>query len=289
MAESQPLHPAYRLSGLARPVDPTYSTNMAMAVLAVVGIVVAAIYAFVGGANPGAALLTGLNVGLIVFFSWALTRELSPDDNPAAFVAVALALAVWPRVGAQSILLLAAALLAARLVNRSTGKAAELGDTALATVGFAALAWWVSWTVGVVGAVALSLDAVLARPGDQPARRRHLGCAVGLALVTAARVIVGVEAPKLPAHLPVFASIAGLCALAVLLYPRPSSVGDVDRRPLSRARVRGGLAMGLLAAALVSLDGGIELERAAALWACVLAVPLGLPIVALRRRSSNKR
>jgi hypothetical protein len=278
------LHPAYRLSGVARPVDPSYPTNKAILILMPVVLVAAVVMQLLDGERWLDAGLVGLNAALVVFFCWALTRELSPDDNSAAFLAVALALASWGRVGQQSILILAATVTAARLVNRSTGLAAKPSDSVLVTVGFGLLAWFVSWTCGVVGVVALALDAVL--PSKLERRRGHLLAALVLAIVVGVRIWLGVEVVKLPAHLPVFGTIAGLGLIAVLAYPKPRSLGDVDEQPLVHARVRAGLAMGVLAAALVSIDGGVPLQRVAGLWACVLATALGLPFVWLRRRHS---
>ncbi|PRP96243.1 hypothetical protein [Enhygromyxa salina] len=283
-SEKPPLRPAYRMSGIARPVDPAYATNKAVLVLVPLVLVFWVVTSLLDGVAVGEAMQAGFNVTLTVFLTWALTRELSPDDNLAAFIAVGLALAVWPRVGAQSLLILAMALLAARLLNRSTGKPAELGDSVIAMIGFAAGTWLVSWTLGVVGVLALGFDALLPVPGEQQQRRRHLGFAGALALVVVARIIVGIAPLGLPAHSPVFATIAGLCAIAAGLYPRPRSLGDVDAQPLSHLRVRAGLAAGLLATVLVSIDSGIRLQSVASLWVCMLAVPVGLPILALRRR-----
>ncbi len=286
MAETSELHPVYRLSGVARPVDPRYPTNKAILILAPIALLAGAALRLAEGAGWLDAGLAGLDAALLLFLVWALTRELSPDDNPAAFVAVALALAGWARVGEQSLLIVAAGLLAARLVNRSTGLAAKPSDSLVITVGFALLAWFTSWTCGVVGALALALDASL--PSKQEPRRVH-GLGAGLvALVVGARILVGIAEPKLPAHLPVFASIAGLGLLAALAYPPPSSVGDVDEQPLVRARVRAGLALGVLAAALVSVDGGVRLQEVTGLWAGVLASALGLPFVWLRRRAKAR-
>src|SRR5687767_1116546 len=93
-----PLHPCYRFSGIARPIDPAYPTNKAVLLFAPVVFLLGATFAYVGGSSFGQILLAGCNAALLLFLAWALTRELSPDDNPAAFVAVGIALAVWPRV-----------------------------------------------------------------------------------------------------------------------------------------------------------------------------------------------
>jgi hypothetical protein len=282
-----PLRPAFRFSGLARPLDPAYPTNKAVLLFAPVVFLLGALYAYFGGAGLVDILLAGLNASLLLFFTWALTRELTPDDNAAAFVAVGIALVAWPRVGLQSILTLAAILVVARLINRSTGKAATLLDAVLVTVGMGVMAWFSSWMFGVIGALAFLLDAMLPVAGTQARRCRHFAFAGVLVGVTAARLIMGVEPLRVPAHLPVWGLIAGLCGLAIWLYPRPRSVGDVDRERLVHARVRGALALGLVSAVLLSIDDGVSLFRIVGLWACVLAVPLGLPF--MRRRRQKRR
>jgi hypothetical protein len=284
-----PLRPVFRFSGLARPIDPAYPTNKAVLLFAPVVFLLGALYAYFGGATLGGIVLAGLNASLLLFFTWALTRELTPDDNPAAFLAVGLALVAWPRVGLQSILTLAAIMVLARLVSRSTGKPATIVDSVLVTAGIAAMTWLSSWTFGVIGALAFSLDAILPVAGTQARRRDHLAFAVALMGVTVARVLVGIEPLRLPAHLPVWALIAGLCALAIWLYPRPRSVGDVDQLRLEHARVRGALAVGLISAILLSIDGGVNLFKIVGVWACILAVPLGLPFARRRRKKPSRK
>jgi hypothetical protein len=276
-------HPVYRFSGLTRSIDPAYPTNKAVLLFAPVAFLLGALYAYYGSYSLGATMLTGLNAALLLFLGWALTRELSPDDNAAAFVAAGIALTLWPRVGPQSILTLAVLLVAVRLVNRSTGKAATMIDSVLATAVFGVMAWLSSWVFGVIGILAFSLDALLRAPGSQPRRRDHLAFAGALVLVTGLRVIDGVAPLMLPAHLPAFATIVGLCVLAIILYPRPHTVGDVDKRPLVHARVRAGLALGLIATVLLSVDPAMNVFELVGLWSCLVAVPLTLPFLLARR------
>jgi hypothetical protein len=284
-----PLRPVFRFSGLARPIDPAYPTNKAVLLFAPVVFLLGAIYAYFGGADFVDILRAGLNASLLLFLAWAVTRELSPDDNVASFVAVGIALIAWPRVGLQSILTLAAVLIAARVVSRSTGKAATMADSILVTLGFGAMAWFWSWTFGAIGALALSLDALLPFVWKQERRRYHLAFAALLVGVSVTRLIIGVEPLRVPAHLPVWAIIAGLCAIAIWQYPRPRSVGDVDQRRLVHERVRGALSVGLVSAILLSMDGGVNLFGIVGLWACVLAVPLGLPFMLRRQRRPSRK
>lgn len=283
-----PLRPLHRFSGLARPLDPAYPTNKAVLLFAPVVFLLGALYAYFGGAELGDTLRAGLNASLVLFFTWAVTRELTPDDNAAAFIAVGIALVAWPRVGLQSILTLAVVLVVARMVGRSTGKAATRVDSLLVTVGLGAMAWFSSWMFGVIGVLALLLDAMLPVAGTQARRRDHLAFAAALVCVTVARLISGIEPLRVPAHLPVWALVAGLSGLAIYLMPRPRSVGDVDQRRLVHARVRGALSVGLVSAILLSIDAGVDMFGIVGVWACMLAVPLGLPFLRRRRRTSSR-
>ena len=67
-----------------------------------------------------------------VFFGWAYVRELAPDDDAAAFIAVAIAVITWFVFGPSDLFLVTGALLFARMVSRTVGPPAKLSDTVLA-------------------------------------------------------------------------------------------------------------------------------------------------------------
>lgn len=113
----------YRFTSIGRPIDPAYASNRAVLWLMPVGAVLfAALRWYASGADAGlgSAAITGL---LLVFGAWALARELAPDDNPAAFLATAIAFVAAAFVGSGSLLLVFVALFLVRIVNRSTGLA----------------------------------------------------------------------------------------------------------------------------------------------------------------------
>ena len=80
--------PRRRFTSIARPVEPQVPTNLAILILMGVALVGLSITAIVRGAPLVDALLGGLVGSLVVFATWALGRDLAPDDNPAAFVAL---------------------------------------------------------------------------------------------------------------------------------------------------------------------------------------------------------
>src|SRR5262245_40547065 len=125
------MHPVYRITHVGRPVAPPYPTNRAILILMGLALAGGAAYAFHGGASIAASLGTGALALLTVFFTWALGREAAPDDNPAAFIAVALATAAWVGLGRPEVLLLACAVGLTRMCSRSVGEPPMIGDTLL--------------------------------------------------------------------------------------------------------------------------------------------------------------
>lgn len=278
----------YRFTSIARPVDPRYPTNLAVLVLMpLAGLLGAIVRHYRDGSEQLSFAVTSM---LVAFVAWAVTRELAPDDDRAAFVAMALALAALFFVGAGSVLILFVALLLIRIVNRSTGLPARLFDSA----SVAGLTIWAAFALGqpllsLVGAVAFAADAVL-----EGGRRWQLGPAA--ACLAAFAVISMTEPFPVAANLAAgewafVAVVAAAYVLATLGIRHVRSVGDVGGAPLSPTRVRIGMAIGLLVAAqsLVA-DGGAALSDSP-LWACLAAVPLSAGVAALlgRRTPSPHR
>lgn len=239
----------YRFSSVARPVDPAYPTNRAvlrlLPVVAVAAVVAAALG--IGHASPAQAALA---VTLSAFGAWALTRELAPDDNPAAFMSLVLAMGAQLAFGPVSVIPLFVALVLARIVNRSTGLWPRVVETVL-LVGFVcwAMARLGDPMIGLAAALAFFLDASLSRP----ARWQMVS---GFACFLASLYFVLRDGVAMPA----LAGLAGTAFLAcvaiilgfllVLVSTRDLlAVGDVSGEPLDPARVRSGMfIVGFLAA-----------------------------------------
>ena len=264
----------YRITSIARPVDPRFPTNRAVLILLPLIGIAGAGHAYASEPVIGSALVAGLTFVLVAFGAWALTRELAPDDNPAAFVAMALAVA-QAFFGADSVLLVFVALFLVRIVNHSTGLAPRPLD-ALLVVG---LTLWAMVSLsqpllGTVGALAFGLDAML------PRGRRWQLLPAGVCLAAAALVIARDGLPPMPGEI----GARGNAFLTVLLFAyafaiaasRPvSSVGDVGGTPLQPARVQAGMGIGGLVALQAVLTDGSPAFFADPVWAPIAAVPLG--------------
>ena len=266
----------YRYTSIARPVDPAYLSNRTLLIiLPVVALLSAGLSYFDDvGVGPLSAALSG---SLTAFAAWALTRELAPDYDGAAFVALTFAWAANIAFGARLVMLLFVAMVLARVVNRSTGLPLRLFDT-LSVLGFCA---WVATStqqplVLLVASLAFFLDARL----EEPLRRHYLAAAVCLAVFA---WMVADQAPVFAGDLmardwlALGASALGV-ALFVIINPEPVSYCDVSPRRLNRARASAGLVVGWLLAVQAVLTHGRSGWLETAIWACMIALLLSFAV-----------
>ncbi|MCA9690098.1 MAG: hypothetical protein KC636_10850 [Myxococcales bacterium] len=276
-------HPLYSVTHIGRPVDPAYPTNLAILVLmpAIGGI--AAALAYHGGADWSSMFAAFALGGLTVFLTWALGRELAPDDNPAAFLAV---IAVSPAIfwGLSLDLVLTGLMIGlTRVVNRTVGPPPKPGDVAallLAVLAVSILRG--DWLLPLLAAGAFGLAGALRDP-DPHGRPAAAVCVVAaIALLSRTFEPAGCTCPCDP-----ILWIAGGCALlfaiVIVAQPAPRSEADLQPRTLSRRRVQGGMLVALAAAGLTLRGGAAGVLSAAPLWAAMIGVVLGR---ALPRRAA---
>jgi hypothetical protein len=273
----------YRFTSIARPIDPAYLTNRALLiVLPVAGLLGAGLAAFFDtGRDPLSMAFSGV---LTAFAAWALTRELAPDYNGAAFVALAFAWAANLALGVRLVLLVFVALVLIRVVNRSTGLPLRPFDT-LGVLGFCI---WAAMStqqplILLVASLAFLFDAQL----KDPLRRHFLAAAACLAafvwmLLDDAHVVAG----DLTAW---DWSLVGASAIFVFLFvrinPEPVSYCDTAPRRLDRARVGAGLIVGWLMGVQTLLTNGHSAWLETPIWACMLALLLSF---AARKAGRNR-
>ena len=247
MAESRSnLSGLNRFTSIARPIDPAYLTNrallIALPVLAVLSAALASVHDT--GSGPLSAAFIGALVALV---AWALTRELAPDYNDAAFIALAIAWIINVAFGVRLVLLLFVAILLIRIVNRSTG----LPSRPLDTIGvFGFCAWAAISTeqplILLIASSAFAIDAVL----EDTLRRHYLAAAASL--IVFAWMLLG-DANLIAGDLSMRDwSLIGASALGIALVvrssPDPVSYCDTSPDRLDRVRVNAGLIVGWLLA-----------------------------------------
>jgi hypothetical protein len=262
------------ITALARPIDPNYPTNRAIALLALVVMVVGAILQWVGGAPLLESAGWGVSAGLSVFLSWALARELDPDHDLSAFVAAALMLFGLLLFNLPDLLALFWLILALRTINRTEGLPARPLDS-LAILGLGSwLVWQGNWIAGLMTLVVFVLDSVLS-----PRLRRH-SILAGVALGTVA-VLIAFHGDLVMGRRPypltvITVAAASVLFLALVLTSRHiQAVGDATGEPLSSRRVQAAQVLALATGLLATWwDGTAGVGAWLPLWAAMLGTGL---------------
>jgi hypothetical protein len=268
----------YQYTSIGRPLDPAWPTNKAVLVLLPIAALLGAALAWADDGSPVEVLLRGLNVALVLFVTWALARELDPDDPSAAFISLAGGVLVAVVIDLPGVLAAFAALGLIRIVNRSTGLAARKTDSVvLVLLSIAVIYWTRSPLFGGVAALAFLLDGSL----KDPLRHQWVFALLCLGASVVYMVDHDIGLGHLGAPDSLFEWLAVLFllmfALDVVLTREIRSRGDVNNRPLDLNRVRGGMVVGLLAA----LQGLDRPDGVAVIVAAIAGICFGM---AFRKR-----
>jgi hypothetical protein len=229
--------------------------------------------AWLAGSGSLQALQQAVIYALVLFGSWALARELNPDDNPAAFLSLACGMLVVLLVASPGVLIVFVTLGLVRIVNRSTGLAARKTDSIVLTLlSIIVIYATESPLFGAVAALAFVLDGSL----QEPLRRQWLFGLVclGATIVYMVDHDIGPGMLRAPDTLVEWLSLLFLLifALNILLTRTVNSRGDINGRPLELKRVRGGMAVGLFA----GLQGIQTIAGVAVIIAVIAGICIGM-------------
>lgn len=266
-------HRLHKYTSIGRPLEPRYPSNKAVLLLLPVGAVIGAVSAWTGGASAVEALQQALVFALVVFGSWALARELDPDDHLAAFISMTVAVLAALVVKDPGLLIVFATLGLVRIVNRTTGLVARMSDSILC-VGLALLVMYSTSSpfYGLVAALAFILDGSL----REPLRNQWvfgLVC-IGGTVVYMVDHDIGLGSIPAPDALHEWLALLFLLifALNTLLLKKVYSKADANGKVLDLNRVRGGMAVGLIAA----LQGLTRPESVVIIVAAIAGICIGM-------------
>ena len=266
-------HRIYKYTSIGRPLDPKYSTNKAVLVLLPIFALLGAAIAWNDGSGGLQLLQSMAKFLLVAFGTWALARELFPDDSPAAFISMALGILAALSFDTPGLLIVFATLGLVRIVNRSSGVAARKTDSILVML----LVFWVIYSTkspfyGAVAALAFILDGSLKSP------LRHqwafaLICLGGM-IVYMVDHDIGLAYFVAPDSLLEWLSLAVLLILGLdmLLLKEVRACADANGYPLDLSRVKGGMLVGLFAA----LQGFVALEGVILLVMSIAGICIGM-------------
>ena len=278
---------------LGRRLDLHFATNRAIAILVAASWLVGFLIWWLLGRSPGIAAHDALRVAGTVFFAWAIGRELDPDRNASAFVAVPAAVGGFLLLGSPDLILLLWVVLVVRLINRTVGEATSWGDDVVLVLLAAVLVWRGYGSVGWVTAVALAADGALPQP-----RKAHL---VGAGIVVAAMVPLWIlHRPVLPPPDSVAVVGAawgwGVVAVAMASLPgivasrRTISVGDADEKTLFGHRVVAAQLLAVAAALVAVVVDGVEtIALLGPLWAAIAGAILSRTFGTIRGSRHRSR
>lgn len=247
---------------LGRAVDWDYPTNRAITLVCGGVLVVVALFHLFAGAGLDAVWIA-LSAAMATFFGWAITRELDPDREYAAFLGAAFALLLVLLLPGVDLAAQFWLLLVLRLANGTPGRTPRIFDQVIvlsltawgAIHGHPEVGLWAAlaivvdgfggWSLGIhltAAALALALVPVGAALSPQiglPFGDRPLDSLVDALLLPFAMLAEGTGATSAEQRAMGLALAVGavLFGLRAVLLPPPISVGDGSGRRLDPRRV----------------------------------------------------
>jgi hypothetical protein len=272
-------------SGIGRPLDSAYPSNVFVLAMTPAAGTIAGLITLLAGDGLGDAFRNGFLSGGAAFLAWAIGREIDPDRPLSAGVA-AVAAPALVAIGDPSLGVLAAVLLASRILVRSTGFAPGPIDLVV----MAALAGYVATRrgglpVALVLAVALAADRRL--PGGAKIRSAIAALGAAAAAVAAAAFTGHFSIdPVAPVGLEwLIAGIALVGLVSVLRLPEVHSTTDSGSGPISPQRLWASrLAVAAAGLGALAWSGGPALAGFGAAWVAMAAAVLMAGVGASARR-----
>jgi len=275
-----------QISALARPLDINYRSNRNMLLIFLLVLILGTAFQWFTGQVFLQSLWWGARAAFVVFLSWALGRELDPDINTTAMLAIPFSLATFYLYGDFNWLLLLAWLMMMRIGSHICGQSVKLTDALLVT----GLAVYLIWRGDYVIGFALTL-VFLANYQLTPPHPRSLWYAVVSFILSILALIFSPQEGAVFSYDNYWMGsiiASGLLFLLFVIrdYKRPRSTEDYRVQALSGSRMQASqliVLLGLLFAYF--LQGQASVVSTAPLWATLVASVLVRIYQFLTRRS----
>jgi len=276
-------------SSLGRAINPKYRTNLILIIITPILGIIAGAYSLFTGNELWTAIQAGFWTSAASFQTWAIAREIDPDNDWSAFVAIAaIVLAMFAlNFPAYSIIALAVMLFCLRIVNRIVGFPCARNDSIFVIILVLIAAFFDSWLIGLVAALAFFLDAIMSQP-----HRQHLYFAGASLLIVIVRGIINLgETGSISTTYLIVTVVMGIFYILTMLANRfVTTKTDIKAKPLDIKRIRATMALALVAVIIIALwrgDNGVL--AMSPLWAAMLGISIyRLPITIRELTTFNK-
>lgn len=153
-----------KFSNLGRPIDQEFFPNVAIVVVTIITIASGTVFKVITDENISFSLIFGFLLGVNVFLTWALCREIDPDNDFSAFVQIPFT--IWGMLYFEipNLFLMLLALMSLRTLNRTTGLKSTWFDTILWFVVGCTMVYVGDWLAGILVGAAYILDGILSNP-----------------------------------------------------------------------------------------------------------------------------
>ncbi|MFW6370042.1 MAG: hypothetical protein ACOC10_02420, partial [Bacteroidota bacterium] len=229
------------------------------------------------------ALLHGLGVMVILFLTWAINREIDPDYDYSAFLAVGVALFpafLWENTG---FLILFWILPVLRIINKSTGLHSKISDSIFIVLFSGALAWSIDPAFILFAGMAFLADAFL------PLKNKTQIYFAGASFILFFLIFMLTERTNDPylyhsLTLPVLIGCSVLFIPVIFLTRNIKTQGDYSEMLLEASRLRFAGWFVLFLATYITLFHGINgLVMMLPVWASIAATSIYRYIVLMSR------
>ncbi|WP_135611535.1 hypothetical protein [Methanococcoides sp. AM1] len=260
----------YRITSINRPVDPDYPTNRLMIWISAIVLVAGSLFHLSLNNTTSASIIYGITAGISVFLVWAISREVDPDHEIAAFVPVILSFVPVMVFGIHPVLPLFWLLLLLRIVDRSTGLKAGIFDTIAVFLLSVFLTYQMTWLFGILTATAFFIDSRASYPN-----RIHLIASILMLAASLFNIFEGNNTAIVNITL---IEITALLSMSILFIPsildsrELKSKGDMTGESLDKLRVKMGKILFMVTAILFLLS---DIESAY-LWPLLWCVAAGI-------------
>jgi hypothetical protein len=276
-------------SALGRSINPKYRTHQILLIITPILGIIAGAYSLFTGNEILIALHAGFWMALAVFQSWVVAREIDPDNDWSAFVAVALIVVAMFAFNFPvfSVLALFVTIIALRLSNRIVGFPATRNDLIMVIVLLVIAAFFDSWLIGLVAAAGLFLSATMSQ-----AERSHLPFAGLSVVIVIVRGIINLgQTGSLSTNYLIAIVAIGIFYIVTMIANRSVTVKtDIKAQPVDIKRIRAAMALGLVAVVILALwRGDTGVIAMLPMWCTLLGISIYRVPITVRELSTFNR